>query len=299
MKIPFDKLASAARLGAEAKRDSDTPVRVAVYVDDSATEFLVDTIRRAFSPETTSGLVRVGRLSASLPVKPDTDVVLVLSCGSPRLEESIRSLVVFGAPVAVVCESSVEAPFIREDTPMLGLVAATDADHLLSSLASWILARTEKRTAFAANFAFLRSKVSEGLIAKGALGNAVTGAVAFIPGADFPVMTLAELGMMLQLAAAHGRPMNHERAYDALGVLAAALLLRTFARKVSPGLGRLSFVPKSLIAGAGTAAIGAGLNALYGSDFDYARVDGALKSAVATASRSLSPDPVPSTESVQ
>lgn len=299
MKIPFDKLAGAVKLGAEAKRDSDTPVRVAVYVDDSATDFLVGTIRRALVPETTSGLVRVGRLSASAPVKPDTDVVLVLSCGSSRLEESIRSLVVFGAPVAVVCESSVEAPFIREDTPMLGLVAATDSEHLLSSLASWILARTDKRTAFAANFAFMRSKVSEDLIAKSALGNAATGAVAFIPGADFPVMTLTEVGMMLQLAAAHGRPMNHERAYDALGVLVVALAARTLARKVSPAFGRLAFVPKCLIAGAGTAALGAGLNALYGSDFDYARIDGAVKAAASAATRRFVPDPVPSAETVQ
>ena len=62
MKIPVDKLARVFKMGATTKKDFDTPVRVSVYLDSSASRFLVETVRDAFVPQTTSGIVRVDRL---------------------------------------------------------------------------------------------------------------------------------------------------------------------------------------------------------------------------------------------
>ena len=76
--------------------------------------------------------------------KADTDVILVVTSGSDIVQAAVQELVISGAPVVVLAESSVEAPYIERDTPMLGLICATEADHLLDSLASWILSRTEK-----------------------------------------------------------------------------------------------------------------------------------------------------------
>lgn len=125
MKIPVDKLTRAFKMGASVKKDSDTPVRVSVYLDSSASRFLAETVRDAFVPQTTSGIVRVERLGEErIAPKTDTDVVLVLSCGSDRLESAVQELVIAGAPVCVLAESAVEVPFIEESTPMLGVVAA-------------------------------------------------------------------------------------------------------------------------------------------------------------------------------
>ena len=89
MKIPVDKLTRAFKMGASVKKDSDTPVRVSVYLDSSASRFLAETVRDAFVPQTTSGIVRVERLGEErIAPKTDTDVVLVLSCGSDRLESA-------------------------------------------------------------------------------------------------------------------------------------------------------------------------------------------------------------------
>ena len=165
MKIPVEKLTRAFKMGATTKRDSDTPVRVSVYLDSTASRFLVETVRDAFVPQTTSGIVRVERLGEERIVpKTDTDVVLVLSCGSERLESAVQELVIPGAPVCVLAESAVEVPFIQESTPMLGVVAATDKTYLLETLARWILDRTEKETAFAANFAFMRIAAANRII---------------------------------------------------------------------------------------------------------------------------------------
>ena len=47
MKIPVDKLTRAFKMGASVKKDSDTPVRVSVYLDSSASRFLAETVRDA------------------------------------------------------------------------------------------------------------------------------------------------------------------------------------------------------------------------------------------------------------
>ena len=265
MKIPVDKLTRAFKMGASVKKDSDTPVRVSVYLDSSASRFLAETVRDAFVPQTTSGIVRVERLGEErIAPKTDTDVVLVLSCGSDRLESAVQELVIAGAPVCVLAESAVEVPFIEESTPMLGVVAATDKTYLLETLARWILDRTDKETAFAANFAFMRIAAANRIITSCALTNMATGALAFLPGADYPVMALAQVGMLFELAAVFGRGIKPERGYEVAGVLAGGLVIR------APHIG---FAVKALTAAAGTYGMGRALVSLYERDVDYSRAN--------------------------
>ncbi len=186
MRVPLESIVDTVKLGASVRGEADTPVRVGVYVDASATPLLIETVRDAFVPQTTAALVRVERLGSSpVTVKPDTDVAIVISCGSAHLQARVQEIVVSGSPVVVLAESSVEVPFIQEDTRMLGLIAATDRTYLLDTLARWIIERTDKQTAFAANFPFMRLAAANRVIASAAVGNAATGALFFIPGADF------------------------------------------------------------------------------------------------------------------
>ena len=288
MRVPVDKVIGAVKQGASVKRESDVPVRVAVYVDQNAPRSIIDAVRGAFVPQTTSGLVRVERIAdAPLTVKPDTDVALVITGGSERLEGAVHEIVIGGAPVAVLAESSVDAPFIVEDTPMLGLIAAGEGDHLLSELARWILARTEKGTAFAANFPFMRRACATHAVASSALANMATGALVFIPGADFPVMTLTQLGMALQLSTIYGKPLRPERGYEAAGVVASGVAMRALARAVVSRVpGPAGVVVKALVAGAGTVALGAALTEVYERDVDYSGANAVL-ARVARAGRDL------------
>lgn len=284
MRLPIDALAQALKLGASAKKDSDTPVRVAVYVDSSASPFVIETVRDALVPQTTSALVRVERLGgAPIEVRADTDVVLVLSCGSERLQPAVQEMLVAGAPVAVVAESSIEVPFITADTPMLGLIAATDASYLLETLARWILDRTEKDVAFAANFPFMRIAAANRIITSCALTNMATGALFFIPGADFPVMTIAEVGMVLKLAAVFGYKLEPERGYEVAAVVGSGLLLRLAAKGLCRLTPRLSFFVKALVAAGGTYAMGRALASAYERGIDYAPVNARVSRVVSFA----------------
>lgn len=286
MRLPIDAVAQALKLGAAAKRESDTPVRVAVYVDRSASSFIIETVRDALVPQTTAALVRVERLVGAPPTpRADTDVLLVLSCGSELLQAAVQSLVIAGAPVAVIAESSVEAPFIKSDSPMLGLIAATDATYLLESLARWILDRTEKGVAFAANFPFMRIAAANRIIASCALTNMATGALVFIPGADFPVMTVAEIGMVLQLSAIFGYKLEPERGYDVAAVVAGGLMLRFAARSICRLAPRLGFAIKASVAAAGTYAMGRALAGAYERGVDYSPLNDRVSFIVDRARR--------------
>ena len=244
MKIPVDKLTRAFKMGASVKKDSDTPVRVSVYLDSSASRFLAETVRDAFVPQTTSGIVRV-----------------------------VQELVIAGAPVCVLAESAVEVPFIEESTPMLGVVAATDKTYLLETLARWILDRTDKETAFAANFAFMRIAAANRIITSCALTNMATGALVFLPGADYPVMALAQVGMLFELAAVFGRGIKPERGYEVAGVLAGGLVIRAVTRALVKQTPHIGFVVKALTAAAGTYGMGRALVSLYERDVDYSRAN--------------------------
>ena len=280
--IPVDKIGKAFKAGANVKKDAVTPVRVSVYLDHSASPFLIETVRYAFVPQTTAGIVRVERLSDERIVpKSDTDIALVLSCGSDRLESAVQEIVIGGAPVCVLAESAVEVPFVSENTPMLGVVAATDKVYLLETLARWILDRTEKGTSFAANFPFMRIAAANRVITSCALTNMATGALVFIPGADYPVMAMAQIGMALQLAGIFGKPMGSDRAYEVAGVLASGLAVRSLTRTLLKQTPHIGFLVKACTAAAGTYAMGRALIAVYERDLDYTRANRAVAATFA------------------
>ena len=286
MRIPVDSVVDAVKMGASVQGDVDAPVRVAVYLDAGAPSHIVSCLRDALVPQTTSGLVRVARLDAPVfSVKADTDVALVVSSGSPLLQDRVQQIVIAGVPTVILCESSVEVPFIQQDTAMLGLIAASDATHLLSSLARWILDRTDKDTAF------MRIAAAMRVVRSATMANLATGALFFMPGADFPVMTMTQLGMMLKLAGVFGKPMRVERAYEAAMVLAGAIALRAGARAVARRIGRPGVVFKALVAGAGTFGMGCCLSAYYERDIDYGPLNDFFRGAYSRAKTLLAPAP--------
>ena len=288
MQQPFSAASQALQFGLNTAMESDAPVRVGVYVDTTAPALAVTAIKEAFVPRTTSALVRVARLTADpeLP-KPDTDVMLVLTGGSAHLEDAVQRLVIAGVPVCVVCESSVEAPFITADSPLLGLIAATDKTHLLESLARWILDRTEKDTAFAANFPFMRIAAANRIITSAALTNMATGALIFVPGANYPMMAMTEIGMLLKLAASFGLGLKAERGYEVVAVLAIGLALRAGARGLCRQTTYFRFAVKALVAGFGTWGMGHALCAVYEHGVDYSRVNDLAAGAVRRARRAV------------
>ena len=290
MALSLDSIVHAVKSAASARSKSKDSVRVAVYVDGSATPFLVDAVREALVPQTTAAVVRVERLTDEpAPVLDGTDIVLVLTCGSNHLERAVGSLLAAGAPVAVLAESSVEVPFIKRDTRMLSLISATDRTHLLGQLSRWILDHTEKETVFAANFPFLRVAAGSRAISTCTAANTLTAVLPWPRGADFPTMTGAQIDMLFQLAGIYGKSIDRDRAYEVAAVVALALALRKVSRTVSEGAGRAAPLVNAAIAGAGTWCMGLGLSALYEHDVDYAPLNAMLDTLAGTVRKVAAP----------
>jgi uncharacterized protein (DUF697 family) len=114
----------------------------------------------------------------------------------------------------------------------------------------------ERSHHLAAQIPAIRPAVVDQIVRHFSRQNGVLGVAIFIPGADFPVLTLNQIRMVLRIATAHGEELDRERAFEVLSVIAAGLGFRTVARQVVglvPGLG---WAVKGGVAYGATLAVG-------------------------------------------
>ncbi len=102
----------------------------------------------------------------------------------------------------------------------------------------------------------LRPAVSNEVVRRFSRRNGVLGVAIFVPGADFPALTLNEIRMVLRLAATHGQPITANRALELGAVVASGLALRSVARTALALLPGPAWFYKGGIAYSGTKAIG-------------------------------------------
>ena len=88
----------------------------------------------------------------------------------------------------------------------------------------------EDAAGLAARLPVLREPVSRGLVESFARRNGLLAAAIFVPGADFPILTLNQLRLVLRLAAAHGQQIDAHRAPELLAVVGGAVGFRRLAQ---------------------------------------------------------------------
>ena len=91
----------------------------------------------------------------------------------------------------------------------------------------------------AARVPSLRNGIVTELVRRASLRAAVVGALPWRKGADFPVLALIQARLVLDVAAAHGSPIDRERAPELAAVASAGLGARSLARRLPA---RLPFV---------------------------------------------------------
>ena len=102
----------------------------------------------------------------------------------------------------------------------------------------------------------IRRGVAEALIARVARQNAVIAAAVFVPGVDFPVLTLNQLRLVLRLAAAYGQQIDAARLPEILGVVGTALGFRALARQAIGLVPIAGWAVQGAVAYAGTRTLG-------------------------------------------
>ena len=132
----------------------------------------------------------------------------------------------------------------------------------------------------AARLPVLRKAVVEAIVRQFARQNGILGAAIFVPGADFPVLTLNQLRMVFRIAAAHGEEIDRERIPELLAVVGAGLGFRTVAREALGFIPGLGWAIKGGVAYVGTKALGKAATAYFeqGGAHALARAADAVRS---------------------
>jgi uncharacterized protein (DUF697 family) len=108
----------------------------------------------------------------------------------------------------------------------------------------------------AARLPVVRAPLIEWLIESAARRNALIAAAIFIPGADFPVLTVTELRLVLEIALASGYQVGLTRVPELAGVVAAGFGSRQIARTLVDGIPVGAFALQAMVAYTATRAIG-------------------------------------------
>jgi uncharacterized protein (DUF697 family) len=114
----------------------------------------------------------------------------------------------------------------------------------------------EHGTGVAAKLPVLREPVCRGLIATFARKNAVLAAAIFVPGADFPVLTMNQLRLVLRIAAAHGEELDAQRAPEILATIGNGLAFRRIAHQAIGVIPVAGWALQGAVAYTGTRTVG-------------------------------------------
>ena len=98
--------------------------------------------------------------------------------------------------------------------------------------------------------------MSSALISRFSRQNGIIGVAVFMPGADFAVLTLNEIRLVLRIAVAHGVEVDQSRVPEALATIGAGFGFRAVARQVLGLVPIAGWVVKGGIAYVGTRALG-------------------------------------------
>jgi uncharacterized protein (DUF697 family) len=172
-----------------------------------------------------------------------------------------------------------------DDVPDVPYVPATDVVAVapgeplpIAEIAERVAERADETGhQLAARLPALRPAVVESIVKGFSVQNGVLGVAIFIPGADFPVLTLNQIRMVLRIAAAYGEELDRQSALEVLSVVGVGLGFRAVSRQLAAVVPGLGWAVKGGIAYAGTRAIGEAAAAFFAAG-GTKRLEGSVRS---------------------
>ena len=305
MQLPVDVKALLDE-ATNIKAAQATPLSVSVYIDDAAPADLVAYVRNAFASSLPSVRMTVTYLDDTFAPRPADDVAIVAAGASSKVGACAAAIRLTGVPVMVVTTSPVAVNRFAEENgwpipdgdvvgPDLGEdasepIAIDDAaaDVLNERMGRWLVSVChEKRLALSIAFPLIRRPLANDAVSATSMQNACVGLAPFIPGADLPVMTLNQLKMVLQIAAAYGHEMDKEHVKELVAVVGGAYLSRTLARELIEFVPVLGFAIRTGVAYASTAAMGHAIIEYYEGGEDVNGVANIITKAGETGAKAV------------
>jgi uncharacterized protein (DUF697 family) len=213
---------------------------------------LAEQLAKELSRGAAAGAVRVGGRVQ------DAGCLIRLLAGAPTDEDEQELKAAKRAKVPVVVVQTGTEDF---DIPY---VLATDVVKCrpgegfpIEEIAAAVAARLgEAGTGLAARVPVLREPLCRELIESFSRKNGILAVAIFVPGADFPVLTLNQIRLVLRLAAAHGVEVDQQRLPEVLATVAAGFGFRAVARQLLGAVPFAGWAVKGGVAYGGTRALG-------------------------------------------
>jgi uncharacterized protein (DUF697 family) len=196
--------------------------------------------------------LRAGGDASAVVEGRTTDVAALVWVGSPD-DAALHAADAAGIPIVAVSESESVPYVLATDVLVVRPGEGFPVDRIATALARRL---GESGTALAARLPVLRGAVCEELIRTTSRRNGLIGVAVFVPGVDFPVLTLNQIRLVLRLALAHGREIDNRVALELIGVVGAGFGLRAVAREALDLVPVAGWAVKGAIAYTGTRAIG-------------------------------------------
>ena len=213
---------------------------------------LAEQLAKELSRGAAPGAVRVEARSG------DAACLIRVLAGAPTEEDERELKAAKRAKVPVVVVQTGTEDF---DVPY---VLATDVVKCrpgegfpVEEIAAAVAARLgEAGTGLAARTPVLREPLCRELIESFSRRNGILAVAIFVPGADFPVLTLNQIRLVLRIGAAYGVEIDQQRLPEVLATVAAGFGFRAVARQLLGAIPFAGWAVKGGIAYAGTRSLG-------------------------------------------
>lgn len=227
-----------------------------------------------------------GREVTSYDLKGAALLVYVVEGGTPSPEDENVLRLADRNDVEVVCilagatTHPIDVPYVEATS----VVVAPDGHPAPVGRVAEVAASLTEENGYqlAARLPALRPAVVQAIVRRFSRQNGILGVAIFVPGADFPVLTLNQLRMVFRMAAAYGQEIDRERIPEVLAVVGAGLGFRTVAREALGFVPGLGWAVKGGVAYVGTKALGKAASAY----FEQGGPSGLARAADAVRSRS-------------
>ncbi len=172
--------------------------------------------------------------------------------GAPD-EDELRRASRAGVPIIAVTEADAVPYVLATDLVRVPPGAGFPVEEIARAVARRL---GEDSTSLAARLAVLRGPVCDELIQAFSKRNALIAAAVFIPGIDWPILTLNQMRLVLRIGLAHGQTVDNQRAAELVGVVGAGFVFRAVARELLDVVPFAGWAVKGGVAYTGTRAVG-------------------------------------------
>lgn len=213
---------------------------------------LAEQLQKELTRDGGANAVRVG-------ARPESAGVLIrILAGAPTKEDAEELKAAKRAKVPVVAVQTGTEDFDVPYVLATDLVKCRPGEGFpVEEIVAAVAARLgEAGTGLAARLPVLREPIARELIESFSRKNGIAAVAIFVPGADFPVLTLNQIRLVLRLGAAHGVEIDQQRLPEVLATVAAGFGFRAVARQVLGAIPVAGWLVKGGIAYGGTRAVG-------------------------------------------